>query len=573
MWKIKDIFRKLFTKEDKQLSLINILVFYRYISFLVTLLVYYATAPQKQIVVKLAIMAGLVIAYTTMALLYLKIQDDKKNVIILSIVETIENSIFIIISGGFSSPFIWYFISTAFIIAVNVSNLLAVIYSAVYFITAACTSIFILASTENVEVIRLYLNIAISCVIIIFVILQLIQHIRKLEEKSKLLSSLNCELEEAKVKTENTLKYSIEIYETINLFHLNKDDNILHEITRHFSYLTGIQEVLFVRLTPKVGYGTYISNGLLDNEVTQIYTKSMELIERSTNVCDQMYCDFDERILSIHKVMYKGYPCGAFITLTDEKWIIHYPERRSEEDLLNQNYNSLSIFMKIAGVFLQKMELDEIEEQLLISEEQNRIANEIHDIVLQRLFAISCRLYVMGFSETKKTDKRTREELEEIKDSIDVTMKELREAIYSLSWEKQGEDSFKSKLIEYATGIKNMHGVDISIIFQGDMQKISINQKRGLYRVICEAMNNAIRHGKANNIEVKFFFEEDLLKIMITDDGEGFDYNSVKQKNERGLGLNNINRIIEMMNGQIEIRTGLSQGTEIILAIPCCTAA
>lgn len=572
MWKIREIYNQRFTKGLKSISIINILIIYRYISFLITLVLYYTTAPQKNIGMKIGIMIGLVIAYTSMAYLYLKNQDDKKSTLMLSIVETVENSIFIIISGGFSSPFIWYFISTAFITAVNVSYLLAIAYSTTYFITAACSSIFILQSTNDFEVVRLYINIAISCIIIIFVVLQLIRYVSKVEENSKKLSIMNHELEVAKANVEKTLRYSIEVYETINIFHSHKNDNILLELIKHFSSITGIQQVVFIRLTPKGAYGNYITYGLSTDETQNIYLKTIELIESDIKHPEQIHSDFDDGILTINYVMYEGNPCGAFVTLTEKKCIVHHigTEKQSKEDIIIRNNNIISLFMKIVSIVLKKLEFKEVEEQLLISEEQNRIANEIHDIVLQRLFAISCKLYVMSTSEDSTN---INENLIEVKESIDMTMKELREAIYSLSWEKQGLDTFKCKLIDYAEEIQTLHGVEISLQFNGDTQKIKVNQKRGLYRVICEAMNNAIRHGKAKHVDVRINIDSDMLKIQITDDGVGFDYHKIYQKHEKGLGLNNINRIIEMMNGQIKIKTGHAQGTKILMEIPYQPAA
>jgi signal transduction histidine kinase len=262
----------------------------------------------------------------------------------------------------------------------------------------------------------------------------------------------------------------------------------------------------------------------------------------------------------------------------DDKWIMHHPSivsiqsKRGSDDFIEQN-NILPVFMQIAGIVLKKLEFDDMEEQLLISEEQNRIANEIHDIVLQKLFAISCRLYVLSSSDKKYSIDDVREELSGIKKSIDITMKDLREAIYGLSWEKQGEDTFKNKLLRYTEEIRQLQGIEAYTIIEGDTQKIRPNQKHGMYRMICEAMNNAVRHGNAKHISVQIIIEDSLTKIRIFDDGKGFDYDEYIQREEKGLGLNNIYRIIELLNGHIEINTKISGGTEITMTIPSRPAA
>jgi len=577
MREIKDLLKKLYTKALKPFSILKILIIYRYVSFLVCLLLYYITAPQSNIGMKIGIICMLVIVYSTMGYLYLENKDDRRNTLILSIVEAVENGIFIMISGGFASPFIWYFISTVFITAVKLSYLLAVLYSAAYFMIAAASSIYFQGTIHNYEVERLQLNTAISCIIIVFVILQLIRYAGKIEEKGRKLSALNRQLEAANAKVEETLKYSIEVYETINIFNNHKNENIMMKLVEHFSYLSGIKQLLLIRLTPIDAYGGFISYGLSSDEAGKVYAKAMEMIEKDHQQSRQLEGRYEDYYMTIKYIMYEDSPCGAFVSLGRKEEISTAGEKRpifgdadgmnfSREDGIIQSNDIFSLFMKIAGIALKQLEFNEIEEQLLISEEQNRIAGEIHDIVLQRLFAISCKLYVLSRTEDYQNLNRN---LLEIKRAIDMAMKELRETIYGLAWDKKGKDPLRQKLDDYAKELEKMHDVSIDISFLGDTNMIGLNLKRGLYRVICEAMNNAIRHGRASHIDVQIMIETDMLKIQISDDGAGFDYEAVRQKKEQGLGLNNIHRIIEMMNGQITIRSGNDQNTRIFMEIPC----
>lgn len=573
---IKILIRNIYGKSLKSFSILNILIIYRYVSFLVCLLLYYITASQSDFRTKISIMCMLVIVYSTMGYLYLENKDDRRNTLILSIIELVENGIFLIISGGYASPFIWYFISTVFITAVKLSYLLALLYSAVYFIIAATSSFYLQKTIHNFEVERLQLNTAISCVIIVFVILQLIRYAGKVEEKSTKLSVLNKQMEAVNAKVEKTLKYSIDVYETINIFNSHKNDNILMKLVEHYSYLSGIKKLLLIRLTPIDAYGGYISYGMSSDEVSKIYTRAMEIIEKDQKQSGQLKSSVEDVCITINYIIYETSPCGAFVSIGNKEDMPSVYSGQIYEDTGGKNLTGeggfiqgndiFSLFMKIAGIALKQLEFNEIEEQLLISEEQNRIAGEIHDIVLQRLFAISCKLYVLSRTEDYQNLNRN---LLEIKNAIDMVMKELRETIYGLSWDKKGKDPLRQKLDDYAQELEKMHDVKINISFLGDTNMIGLNLKRGLYRVICEAMNNAIRHGRASHIDVQIMIETDMLKIQISDNGTGFDYETVRQKKEHGLGLNNIHRIIEMMNGQITIRSGNDQNTRIFMEIPC----
>lgn len=563
----------------KYIKVINIVLLYRYFSLLITSVLFFFTAPHKGIFQKLITIGGLVLACSILTYLYLNNRNNRKHIFVLTIVETLGNSIFIILSGGFASPYIWYFISTLLIAAVELPKYVAIFSATVYFFTASIATGAVLIPAANNDMIRLYLNTAIGYIIVATVLLQLIQYVVKVEEKTNCLSIINQELKEAKIKVEKTLKYCIEIYETVNIFNLDGNQNVLKELLDHIRHLTGVEQSMFIRLSPADKKGIYVSYGLQEGDKERVASRANQLIMEEPEDLSPKYCDFDGRRLSVHYVIHGENPCGAFVAITDEKYFLqelgseNIDKFTKEQALLYDENSVIPIFMKIAGIVLKKLELDDIGEKLLISEEQNRIANEIHDVALQKLFGISCSLYVLSAESQKLSPEALKSELLGIKSSVDITMRELREAIYGFSWEKEGEDTFRKKLMKYTEEIRNLQGVAADTVIVGDTQRIRANQKNGLYRVICEAMNNAIRHGKATHIGVRVVIGITSTTVRITDDGNGFDYKEYQQQNNKGLGIGNIYRIIELLSGHIEMNSQITGGTEIFLSIPSRPAA
>lgn len=575
----KYMLMQIVTEYKKNLKVFNFLMFYRYFSLIITSLLYWFITPNKVIYQKLIILFGLFMACGLLTFLYIRNRNHDKYKLILILIETVENSILIIISGGFASPFIWYFISTVFIAVVELSHKVAIVSAIIYFVIACISTIFRILPTENYDAITLYLNIAFSYVLVVIAILQLIQYAIQVEEKSACLTVINDELKEAKRKVEKSLKYCLDIYETVNIFSLDQDKNVLQELLHQMQHLSGAEQIILMCMTPMDKRGTFVSCGFHnkeeEEEIVELVLSSMNELPGNQEKLDLSY---KKERLSVHIISYDHNPNGAIITKTDEKWLLK--EAAFEEKGASPDYNSdqyqysaLSIFLKIAGMILKKLEFDEMGELLLISEEQNRIANEIHDIVLQKLFAASCKLYVLSEGRGSDTKISLKDELLGVKQSIDVTMRELREAIYGFAWEKAGEDVFRNKLAKYADEINHLHESEVSTEIVGDTQKIRANQKIGLYRVICEAVNNAIRHGKAKNIHVKVMIGDSYTTVNITDDGGGFDYNEYLKKDEKGLGLGNIHRVIELLNGHVEMNSSIAGGTEILLSIPFTPAA
>ena len=560
----------------KQNSVVNIVLLYRYSSLLITSILYYFSAPHRFLLHRIVIISGMLLACGMFTYLYLNNKGNRHYILILTLVETFGNSFFIIVSGGFASPYIWYSISTLFITAVELRLQISIMQSAIYFCCASISTLVNIFETMNADIIRLYLNAAISYILVSLGLLQIIRYTAVNEEKTICLSNMNEELKEAKEKVEKTLKYCIEIYETVNIFNLDGSKNVIEELLTHMSNLCGVKESMFLHLNPqKAGQiENYACYGLTKIEESQILSNAKKLLDRDKDKLATKYCEFETRRLILKPISHEKTVYGAFIAITDEKYFLNMYSglnlnNNSKETELLEHYSIMPVLLKIAGIILKKIELDNLGEKLLISEEQNRIANEIHDVALQKLFAISCKLYVLSSKFQEQPEGTLSNELLSIKRSVDSTMRELRETIYGFSWEKEGEDTFKHKLISYTDEIQKLQGIEAVTEIIGDTQKIMTKQKNGLYRIICEALNNAVRHGNAKHVQVRITIEDIRTTVRITDDGKGFDYQEYLNKVDKGIGLGNINRIVKLLKGSIEVKTQLLGGTEIYLSIPC----
>lgn len=216
----------------------------------------------------------------------------------------------------------------------------------------------------------------------------------------------------------------------------------------------------------------------------------------------------------------------------------------------------------------ERLFLEEINQRLLITEEQNRIANEIHDSILQRLFSMSCGI----FSLMKNLSKHSTEEIEDslnlFRENTDIIMKELREKIYGLSWKKSDHSSFSLDIKRYIEDVGKLSSVNIPFNFIGNIETLTGDQKKAIYRIISEGIGNAVRHGNAMNIEVSLNITSENSNLVIIDDGRGFDLEKVLRNPNRGLGIQNLYQLTESLQGQIHIESKAENGTTIEVLLP-----
>lgn len=205
---------------------------------------------------------------------------------------------------------------------------------------------------------------------------------------------------------------------------------------------------------------------------------------------------------------------------------------------------------------------------LLIADEQNRIANEIHDSVSQRLFFISAKLHSLVNTAEINNLVNLKGELRLISDSLTSAMKELRETIYSYSDKENGLNMFEEKIRKYLKEISVLNDVSINLNIIGDMKLIPYEFKKVLYRILCETLGNAIRHGKSKNIGITLAVDNENIAFGITDDGIGFE---LKNKSNSGLGINNLYNLVYSYDGEIIIKSQICRGTCINIKIPLDT--
>jgi signal transduction histidine kinase len=83
-----------------------------------------------------------------------------------------------------------------------------------------------------------------------------------------------------------------------------------------------------------------------------------------------------------------------------------------------------------------------------------------------------------------------------------------------------------------------------------------------------ELVNNALKHADAKEITLKLATDINKIIFIFTDDGKGFDFESVRKNPKSGLGMRNIESRLSVISGTFEINSVLGQGTHTVIEIP-----
>jgi len=195
--------------------------------------------------------------------------------------------------------------------------------------------------------------------------------------------------------------------------------------------------------------------------------------------------------------------------------------------------------------------------------ERKRIAAELHDSLGQDLLLIKNQANLLLKNEAKFNQER----LLQINSVAAEAISNIRQIAFDLH-PYQLDSLGLTDCIRHM--IKKM-GASTEIRFSYRIDKINgllpKEYEINVYRIAQEILNNILKHSKAKNARIEIRRSERFIKMIITDDGVGFDYGRVKET-AKGIGFSDIKERVEILNGKLKIKSNSATGTEITIQIP-----
>lgn len=200
-------------------------------------------------------------------------------------------------------------------------------------------------------------------------------------------------------------------------------------------------------------------------------------------------------------------------------------------------------------------------------EERKRIAMDIHDGIGQMLTSLKYQIESIDVKEMKNASQKIAEVDQLIKDVI----KEVRRVTFNLKPTVLGDYGLQAALKVFIQEIAKLTDIQLSFKTSGTMERLPQKIENNIFRIIQEAINNAIKYSAAERIEVVLQHTDTALLIVVKDEGKGFDARIVEARNaniESGRGFFNMYERTGYINGTLDIQSAPDQGTTVALTVP-----
>lgn len=246
---------------------------------------------------------------------------------------------------------------------------------------------------------------------------------------------------------------------------------------------------------------------------------------------------------------------GIPIRIRDEIYgSLYLTEKRDGESFTEEDEQLVSALAAAAGIAIDNARGQDAQHRVIVLAERERIARDLHDLVIQRLFATG--LALQAVTKNPNLPERGLVRIREVIDDLDATVQQIRNSVFALQDPTAGH-GLRVRIQDEIDSLRRSTQMEISCEYHGPVDTfINAEVAEHLIAVVRELLSNAIKHSGAQRVRVQIYAMKTRCEVWVCDDGIGF------QEGARKSGLANLAKRAESHRGIFDIYKLPQGGTE-----------
>jgi signal transduction histidine kinase len=224
----------------------------------------------------------------------------------------------------------------------------------------------------------------------------------------------------------------------------------------------------------------------------------------------------------------------------------------------------VELFAAHAGIAIENARLHEAVQYLAVVDERERIGKDLHDGIIQTLYAIALSLEDVPVLMTEDVAEAT-VTVDRAIDTLNRAIADLRQFVVGLRPETIDHTDFTGLLAALVDQVRQNNVVEVELEVPDQRIEVPAHARSELLQIAREGLSNIARHAHATTARITVRREADLLRLEVADDGVGFDSSSAVPRGH--LGLANMRDRARALGGALEVGSG-GPGTTIIVTVP-----
>ncbi len=211
-------------------------------------------------------------------------------------------------------------------------------------------------------------------------------------------------------------------------------------------------------------------------------------------------------------------------------------------------------FGRAAGLLIDQAQMRAHLRELTLSEERERLARDLHDTVIQRLFGVGLSLQI---ALAREMDDDARDRVNHCVDELDTTIREIRTTIFEIDQDDEEGRPFTERIEALADEVRTRLGIEVAVELGFELDRlVSAHCAHHTVQALREALSNVARHSHATSARVEVDVRDDFVMFTVADDGVGFATTAGP-----GRGLRNLSQRADQLGGTFEVDAAPGRGT------------
>lgn len=237
-------------------------------------------------------------------------------------------------------------------------------------------------------------------------------------------------------------------------------------------------------------------------------------------------------------------------------------DRMDDQPFTEDDERMVGLLAGHAAVAIENAHLSDQLRRLAVLSERDRIAMELHDGIIQQIYAIGLQLEITRTSSSLADPVDT--QLKSVGGNLNKVIEDLRRYILDLKTGLDKTVSLTEQLDELADGFRGISSAQLTISIVPNYLNLSDDDIHAVTQIARECFSNIVRHAQATKVELELRQTPSYTTLQITDNGHGFD----AEKAYNGRGLKNMRQRIEDLGGEFHLTSRPGRGTVISVKLP-----
>jgi signal transduction histidine kinase len=244
---------------------------------------------------------------------------------------------------------------------------------------------------------------------------------------------------------------------------------------------------------------------------------------------------------------------------------LYLTDKEDAAEFTQEDEGLIEMLAAHAAIAIENARLYERGRELSVIEERNRLARDLHDSVVQKLFGIALASQSAA-TLFDRDAQAARAQVERLQELTQDAIQELRSLIFQLRPADVESDGLAAALAKHVGVLRKAHPQEIALDVAGEPRlRPGIDEE--VFRIAQEALHNALKHAAAARLRVRLDEGGSRLRLTVEDDGVGFDPASPAHRSRR-LGLTSMEERARALGGALTIDSTPGTGTTIALEVP-----